>query len=45
MCSGLLVPYSIYKGINKDNQDKLLTEYAKLVGPKLARELTYCFLD
>lgn len=44
--SGSLMPYSMYKGIkNTENQDELIIEYIKLVGPKLARQLIYCFLD
>ncbi|VVC33832.1 Hypothetical protein CINCED_3A002030 [Cinara cedri] len=43
--SGTLMSYTIYKRLNKKNQDELITEYAKLVGPKLARQLIYCFLD
>lgn len=46
MYSGTLMSYSMYKRIRKEeNQDELITEYTKLVGPKLARQLIYCFLD
>lgn len=38
--------YAKYKTINyKENQDELMTEYSLLVGPKLAKQLIYCFLD
>jgi len=38
--------YSTYKRIeNRENQDELLTEYANLVGPDLAGQLIYCFMD
>lgn len=38
--------YSTYKTMkNRENQDDLLTEYAKLVGPDLARKLIFCFID
>ncbi|XP_025423003.1 arginyl-tRNA--protein transferase 1 isoform X1 [Sipha flava] len=43
---GTLMTYSKYKTINyKENQDELMTEYSMLVGPKLVRQLIYCFLD
>lgn len=38
--------YLTYKRMrNIENQDELITEYAKLVGPKLVKQLIYCFLD
>lgn len=44
--SGTVMTYSIYKRMrNVGNQDELITEYAKLVGPNLACQLIYCFLD
>lgn len=44
--SGTLMTYSMYKRMkNMVNQDKLITEYTLLVGPDLARQLIYCFLD
>lgn len=38
--------YSMYKRKkNTENQDRLITEYASLVGPDLAGQLIYCFID
>lgn len=28
-----------------EDQDEMITEYTMLVGPKLAKQLIYCFLD
>lgn len=39
--------YRTYKRISnyREHQDELMTEYLMLVGPKLAKQLIYCFLD